>query len=247
MLAWSGVFGLGAGAYWVGRSHPLALTYQFSAWAFALSLLTVVAVRELSAPQLRRTAVGALVVLFGFGIAACSVVQTPTPWEQVERLRTPFVATDRQPDPRPLAPPDDERTRRFVASIADGPSRFVLRRGAPVAILLTTGHRVADAYGVVNVSPCTGVESTLTVERVERVLDALEDAGGNTVILPFVLDPGIFPLLARRGFEPLTPDGLRPFVKGRTSYATRLWPQVEGVIKWVDARHLHPRALDGTP
>ena len=57
MLAWAGVFGLGAGFYYVGRSHPIALEYQFSAWGLALMLLTVVAVRELAAPRLRTTAV----------------------------------------------------------------------------------------------------------------------------------------------------------------------------------------------
>ena len=44
MLAWSGIFGLGAGSYFVGRSHPEALIASFSAWAFSLALLTVVAV-----------------------------------------------------------------------------------------------------------------------------------------------------------------------------------------------------------
>ena len=112
-----------------------------------------------------------------------------------------------------------------------------------MAILLTTGHRVADAYGVVNVSPYTGVESVVTVERVEAVLDALRDAGGNTVILPIKLDTSIFPLLVRRGFEPLTTEGLRPWVARRTAFADRAWPGDTAVMKWVDTRHLHPRAL----
>jgi hypothetical protein len=153
MLAWAGVFGLGAGTYWVGRSHPVALKYQFSAWTLALALLTIVAVRELAAPRLRRTAVGALVVLFGFGVAACSLAQTPTPWSQVERLQAAFAPSEEGIEPDPLVPPDDASTRTFVTSLADGRDRFVVKPGAPVAILLTTGHRVADAYGVSNVSP----------------------------------------------------------------------------------------------
>ena len=247
MLAWSGVFGLGAGLYWVGRSHPVALKYQFSAWALALALLAAVAVGELAAPRLRRTAIGALIVLFGFGAAACSLAQTPTPWGQLARLQAPFVATEAVPDPSPLVPPDDAATRRFVASLADGRDRFVYKRGAPVAILLTTGHRVADAYGIVNVSPYTGIESLQTTQRVEAVLDALRDAGGNTAILPNPLDPSIFPVLQRRGFELLTPRGLRPYVAGRTRPDERLWPGGTAVIKWVDTRHLHPRALRRTP
>ncbi|HZV73974.1 MAG TPA: hypothetical protein VFF79_09695 [Conexibacter sp.] len=243
MLAWAGVFGLGAGTYWVGRSHPVALKYQFSAWALALALLAVVAIGELAAPRLRRTAIGALVALFGFGVAACSLAQTPTPWGQIARLQAPFVPTEATPEADPLVPPADAATRRFVASLADGPSRFVVRRGAPVAILLTTGHRVADAYGVVNVSPYTGIESLQTVQRVEAVLDALRDAGGNTVILPNPLDASIFPVLRRRGFELLTQQGLRPYVRGRTRPDERPWPGGTAVIKWVDTRHLHPRAL----
>ena len=197
-------------------------------------------------PRLRPTAIGALVVLFGFGVMACTLAQTPTPWGQVERLSAPFTPTEAVPDPEPLAPSRDPQLRRFVATLADGPDRFVYRRGAPVAILLTTGHRVADAYGVVDVSPYTGVESLETVERVEAVLDALRDAGGNTVVLPDQLDPGIFTVLARRGFEPLTTRGLRPYRPGAdgsiASFVRPLWPG-GSVMKWVDTRHLHPRAL----
>ena len=245
MLAWAGVFGLGAGFYWVGRSHPVALKYQFSAWALALALLTVVAVGELSAPRLRRGAATALLVLFGFGAMACSLAQTPTPWGQLQRLNAPFVATYAVPYAEPLAPSKDPQARRFVSTLADGPNRFVFRRGAPVAILLTTGHRVADAYGIVNVSPYTGIESLQTVQRVEATIAALRAAGGNTVILPDPLDPSILPILSRNGFELLTQRGLRPYVPGRTRPLALVWPGAGAVIKMVDMRHLHPRALAG--
>jgi hypothetical protein len=247
MLAWAGVFGLGAGMYWVGRSHPVALKHEFPAWALALGLLTVVAVRQLATMQRRRTAGGALVVLFGFGLMACSLAQTPTPWEQIERLNAAFVPTYRVPDADPLMPPRDPATRRFVASLADGRSHFVMRRGAPVAILLTTGHRVADAYGVRNVSPYTGIQSMHTVESVERALDALRSADGNTVILPGETGPGTLGLLRARGFELLTQAGLRPVEPGGDETldvaADMLWPGGTAIVKLVDTRHLHPRAL----
>jgi hypothetical protein len=226
MLAWSGVFGLGAGMYWVGRSHPIALKYHFAAWALALVFLAVCAVRELAAPRLRATAIGAVVVLFGVGVAACSLAQTPTPWGELARLHAPFVPTPERPSARPLAPVSDPRVRAFVAP----------RRGAPVAILLTTGHRIADAYGVVNVSPYTGTESLPTAERVEAVLDALRAAGGTTVILPIPLDTSIFPLLERRGFKLLTETGLRRYVDGKTEPIIRRWGRDRGIIKWVDVR-----------
>jgi len=243
MLAWAGVFGLGAGFYWVGRSHPIALEQQFPAWALALALLAVVAIRELSEPRLRRTAPAALLVLFGFGAMACSLAQTPTPWSQLQRLGAPFVATDEVPYADPLAPSRDPRVRRFVATLADGRDRWVYRRGAPVAILLTTGHRVADAYGVVNVSPYTGIGSLETVQHVQAVVAALRAAGGNTAILPDPLDPSILTVLSREGFELVTPLGLRPYVPGRTRPQALLWPGEGAVIKMVDARHLLPRAL----
>ncbi|HKG40170.1 MAG TPA: hypothetical protein VKB25_14365 [Conexibacter sp.] len=244
MLAWAGTFGLGAGFYWVGRSHPVALKYQFAAWAFALALLTVVAVQELTAPRLRRTAIGALVALFGFGVMTCSLALMPLPWQQIERLQTSFTPTEELPDPEPLVPSRDPATRRFVSSIADGPHRFVYQPGAPVAIALTLGHRMADAYGIDNVSRYTGIESLETVQRVETMIDDLRAAGGNTVILPNPLDPDIFNVLERAGFKLLTTQGLHRYIAGKTQAIQYPWPDGGTVIKWVDTHHLHPRALD---
>jgi hypothetical protein len=244
MLAWSGVFGLGAGFYWIGRSHPVALKYQFAAWAFALALLTAVAVAKLATPRLRSTAIGALVVVFGFGVMACSLAQVPVPWQQIERLQAPFTPTEQVPDPTPLVPSRDPATRRFVSSLADGPHRFVVEPGAPVAILTTLGHRAADAYGIVNVSRYTGIESLQTEQRVETVIDDLRAAGGNTIILPNPLDPSIFAVLERAGFELLTTQGLHGYVAGRTQAIQYPWPGGGSVIKWVDTQHLQPRALD---
>ena len=244
MLAWAGIFGLGAGMYYVGRSHPTALKQHFGAWSFTLALLVVPALGALASRQARRSALAALTTLFAFGLMACSLAQTPAPWSQLRRLNAPLMQFgDGWRSADMFVPPHDPATRFFVASLADGSSRFVVKRGAPVAILLTAGHRAADAYGVVNVSPYTGVDSLQTVQRVEAVLDALRDAGGNTVILPALLDASIFDVLARHGFDVLTDAGLRRYVAGGTTPASVPWPIVGSVIKWVDMRHLHPRAL----
>ncbi|MFL5817124.1 MAG: hypothetical protein ACJ76L_05930 [Conexibacter sp.] len=243
MLVWAGVFGLGAGSYYVGRSHPVGLGFQFSAWGLSLALLTVVAARELAGRRLRPTAVSAFIVLFGFGVMVCSLAQAPTPWGQIERLTTAHVPTENQPDVQPLVPSRSPQVRRFVASLADGRDHYVYKRGAPVAILLTTGHRIADAYGVVNVSPYTGIDSLLTVQRIETMLDALRAAGGNTLILP---NPAssitLYRTLARRGFEPVTTRGMRPFSLSG-SPLEQAWPGGRAIMKWVDSRHLHPEAL----
>jgi hypothetical protein len=247
MLAWTGIFGLGSAVYYIGRSHPVALKSLFSVWALALALLTVVVVRQLAAHPRRRVSVAAVAVLFGFGIAACSVAQVPAPWTQLERFSKPYTPNEESDNgPRPLEASKDPRTRRFVATLADGPKRFVYQRGAPVAILLRTGHRVAEEYGVRNISPYTGMESTVTDQRVERVLEILRLEGGNTVILPNPVDVGIFRVLERHGFRLVTHR------HGLTRYNPRiphsdavmpLWPY-DYVIKWVDTRHLHPRALE---
>jgi hypothetical protein len=221
------------------------LKSTFSVWALTLALLTVVVVRQRAANPLRRPSIAAVMVLFGFGVAACSLAQTPAPWDQVARFGAPFAPNDESDNNgRPLVALDDARTRRFVSSLADGPDRFVVKQGAPVAILLRTGHRIAEEYGVRNVSAYTGIDSTVTVQRIEAVLDALRDAGGNTVILPNPLDPGIFPVLERRGFRLVTNHGLDRYDPSVPhSDAVMLPWAYDYVIKWVDTRHLRPAAL----
>ncbi|HEX7292010.1 MAG TPA: hypothetical protein VF250_12865 [Conexibacter sp.] len=244
MLAWAGVFGLGSGTYYIARSHPDTLKHVLSAWTLALALLLVAAAREQLRRPRRWPSIPAAVVCFGFGLAACSLAQTPAPWSQLDRLNGPFQIKEELISPRPLVPSRNPAVRRFVSSVADGPGRFVVRRGMPVAILLPTGHRVADAYGVRNVSEYTGIDSVPTVQRTERVLDALRAAGGNTVILPNPVDSGIFRVLERRGFRLVTHRGLRrydPSVDHSDAVMPR-WPY-NYVIKWVDTRHLHAEAL----
>jgi hypothetical protein len=253
MLAWSGVFGLGSAAYWVGRSHPIALKYLFAGWAFAVALLTIAAVQHLRANRTRRPTVAVAAVLFGFAVCACSIAQVPAPWAQVQRLEGSFTPMEVVSDATPLAPATNPRVRAFVTSLADGPSRFVVKPGAPVAILMATGHRIADAYGVRNVSPYTGVEAVVTVGRVDDVIAALRKAGGNTIILPNQLFASILGVLERRGFRLVTRDGLRRFsIAALRRGALVPWhggPSMmhvpDAVMKWVDTRHLHPRALGG--
>lgn len=244
MLAWTGIFGLGSASYYVGRSQIEALRTTFSVWALAVVLLTFVALRALSAGPSPRRSIALVCALVGFGICVCSVVQIPTPWSQLERIEAGFVPNAESRHPHPLVPPADARTREFVSSLADGSTRFTVVPGAPVALLVTTGHRVADAYGIVDVSPYTGVDSIHTVEQVRAVVAALRDAGGNTVVLPTRVDLGMVEAFAREGFELVTPRGLRPYEPERgIGDATSVPWYGEAVVKLVDTRHLHPRAL----
>jgi len=238
MLMWSSVFGFGSATYYVARSNDGLLPMMFSGWALAVLLLTVVVVQTLARGPPRIPSVASLTVLFAFAIAVCSFAQLPTPWTQLQRIKAPTPEFQPEPSDWAKAPTQDPRVRRFVASIADGPHSFVLRSGAPVALFITTGHRVADAYGVVDVVSYTGPESIHTFEQLEETFDALLRAGGNTAL---VRPAGLKLLregLLRRGFAILTRSGLR-----------RSWPAdqkippgtllVGGFTKWIDTRHLH--------
>jgi hypothetical protein len=241
MLAWSGVFGLGAAAYYVTRAHPDTVPILFSAWALALALLTIAAVRHLWAHP-RRPSVAILAVLAGMGIAVCSVAQLPMPWRQIDRIRSAPTERAFASGAPPYQPSTEPATRRFISSLADGPRRFVVRHGAPVALFVTTGHRIADAYGIVDVVPYTGLESVETFDQFDKSLDALARAGGNTVLIPNAFKE-LAEVLTRRGFEVLTAHGLR---RWRAGHPPNEQTELGGVTKWVDMHRLHPRALRPT-
>jgi len=242
MLAWVGVFGLGSASYYVARD---VLPTLFSPWALAVALLAVVAFRSQATRPRRSHTAMTFVVLFGFGITACSIAQVPAPWSQIHRLRHPPPGQQSLETPLaavPSGPPD--QVRWFMTSLADGPHRFVARHGAPAAILATTGHRIADAFGIRDVTPYAGFESILTVEQAERTIDVLRHEGGNTVLLPRLDDYDLNRILIENGFEILTKHGLhRPRPSRDENYLDMDLVTVSGFVKWVDTRHLHPAAL----
>jgi hypothetical protein len=165
MLLWSGVFGLVAGAYFAGRSHPQVLIDLFSPWALSLVLLTIAAVRALAARGWRRPNPAELALLFGFGLAVCSLAQTPTPWSQLARIRDDApVAIFRQP-----------AVTAFVARQT--------RPGEKVAILIPLGHRIAYDTGRVNVSPYASIESMPTRQQLARAIATLRREGGDKLFI----------------------------------------------------------------
>jgi len=183
MLVWSGIFGLGAASYFAGRSDPLNLISLFSAWCFALVLLTIV-VAQRALRTNGRPSLAELAVLFGFGLIACSVFQLPRPWAEVERVQRTTVATYKQ-----------AAAIRLVAQTT--------RPRQKVAILTQLGHRVAFDAGVVDVAPYSGMESMPTVGQLEETLRAVrrEHASQIYVDRTFVL-PGMLEALAAAGFNP---------------------------------------------
>jgi len=244
MLAWSGIFGLGSAAYYMGATTILAIATLFPAWGLSLALLTIVAVRQIARRRERLPGVPAMAALFGFALIASFVFIPPArlaPWTQVSRLTT-TLAPYSPPDAEPLSAPHEARFRTFVSSIADGHGRLVVRHGAPVAFLTATGHLLADAYGIRDVVPYTG-RSVFTAEELDEALQRLHAAGGNTVIVPTLILPRVAAALAARGYEVQTSSGFRAGVPGQSIPAEAVVTVSAGatpdeLTKWIDARAL---------
>jgi len=169
MLAWSGTFGLFAGSYFAGRSDSLKLTSLLAAWGLALALLLVHVLRSLRARGWARPGLAELLVLAGFGLAACSLVQLPAPWSQIARLgrTTPTPAYA------------EAGAERLVASTT--------RRGEKVALLVPMGHRIAYDAGVADVSPYAFVEAMLTRWQWRNLLAAMRREHARKLYLPDAL------------------------------------------------------------
>jgi hypothetical protein len=183
MLAWIGIFGLGIGSYYDGRSHPQVLVAMFSAWSLAVVLLVVVAVRS-AAGSGRRVGPAQVALLVGFGLAVCSLAQFPTPWGSIQRLRSPAATELFQP----------RAEARFVAAHT--------RPGEPVAMLPSLGQRISREADVDDTTPYTGSASMPTKQQFREMLSRLREAGGSTVIVsePEAL-PEMIPALEREEFR----------------------------------------------
>ena len=186
MLAWAGVFGLGAGSYFAGRSHPEVLIDLFSSWALAIALLTVVVVRAVRARPGRRVLVAELAVLAALGLCICSIAQFPTPWSQIDRMH------DRGVEDMTIYVRFPEADQ-FVAEHT--------RPGERVLILHPVSHRVAYEHGLTNVLPWVSVESMPLVRQLDEALEALRRAGGRKILLwRGHTWPGLIDALPSRGF-----------------------------------------------
>lgn len=163
-LGWVGIFGLGIGAYFTGRSHPQVLIDVLSAWALALALLAVVTVRAVLRRPSRRPLLAELLVLAGFGVMVCSLAQIPTPWSQIDRLRH--------------GQPRSAQVLLEVERTVDE----LTRPGETVALLMRTGHRMAEDIGIVDVAPYANIDSMLTKQQWSETIAALEHAHGRKLI-----------------------------------------------------------------
>jgi hypothetical protein len=168
MLAFSGVFGLVTGMYFVGRSLQIQLMLLFPAWGFALALAAWTAARALRAADedrvlLRRLLVPCCAALIGFGVMVAAIASLPQPQRQIDRLRDGGTPTD-------LGPIEQ------VVESATTPGEHILLIG------VGPEHLIAHRTHVVNVSPFNGVTSLITPAETDLSLDQLEDEGGDLVI-----------------------------------------------------------------
>jgi hypothetical protein len=183
MLVWVGIFGLGIGSYYDGRSHPQVLVALFSAWSLALALLVVVAVRSAAAPG-RRIGPAQVALFVGFGLAVCSLAQFPTLSGSIDRLRAPTSVEIMQP----------RVEAEFVAAHT--------RPGEAVAVLSSLGQRMSREAHIDDVTPYTGSASMPTKEQFRETLSRLREAGGSTVVLrESELPRGVLPALEQEGFR----------------------------------------------
>jgi hypothetical protein len=189
-LAWVGVFGLGVGAYFTGRSHPHVLIDLFSVWSYALTLLAIVATRAIVRRPGRRPQLAELLVLAGIGAMACSLAQIPTPWSQLERIRR--------------TQPHDVR----VVTVIGAAIKEKTRPGEAVAVLARPGHQISEEIGIVDVTPYANIDSMMTEQQWRTMIHALERAGGNKL---FVQEETLF----QEHIDWLAARGYRPYVEWR--------------------------------
>jgi len=241
MLAWSALYGFGSGARYVGESRPPGVPTTFLPWSFALALLTVVAIQRLAADRRRLPGVAAVATLLGFGVIATFALDPPAsvlPWRQVATIRhqppDPIIPPQIEAIGTPLAAPPDPALRDFVASAPEPGGRSVVRRGAAIALLWSTGHIIANGYGVRDVVPFAG-ESMVTVEQLDETLARLRAAGGSVVLVPDLILTRLALPLSDRGYQVLTTAGYRPGSQALTLEPERV-VDIHGLTKWVAGR-----------
>lgn len=189
-LAYSGVFGLGAGNYYMGRTTPGGLVVLFSIWALSVILLGLLALRSVASWRSRPgmsqllPVAGALILM---GLVTTSIAQFPAPWTQLRRIAT----TERPPAPYNLS-----AAAAFV--------RRTTAPGEPIVLLAPLGHLIALDAKVDNVSMYSSQEDIITYEQLSEELDALRDARGTR----FYVVNGAFPEITYT----LTHDGFSPTV-----------------------------------
>jgi hypothetical protein len=183
MLLYSGIFGLGALMYFVGRSHHGVLITIFSAWAFAFSILIMNAnLDKRFGFAARRPLPAALRLLAILGLLSClaQVRHAACPWNQVHRLQVTGGNLWNQP----------AAMINFI--------RAQSRPGERMIIACPYGHLIALEAGVTNVFPFSEAFSLILRSQLDQVLAAMDQAHVDRVVGWF--DPEFKTALNARGF-----------------------------------------------
>lgn len=192
LLAYSGLFGLGASAYWVGRSHPLALFGMFPTWGLSVAILCWAVLRRVAARPEASTATAvrwvlpATGVLMAFGLMMTAIVQIPTPDSQLRRF------TDDGPEVPQYAARVD-----FIAAHTV--------RGESVAVLAPVGHLLARDAGIVNVSPYASEASIVFYEQMDLLFGVMAKSAATKVFVGPTW-PETSAYLAEKGFVTVASD-----------------------------------------
>lgn len=197
-LAYSGVFGLGAGNYYMGRTQPAALVALFSIWALSVTLLALLALRALAEKRRSRRpspllTAGALVLL---GLMTTTIAQFPAPWTQLRRIAT-------------SAPPPPP----YNVSAAVSFVRRTTTPGEHIVLYAPLGHLIAVDAHVEDISPYSHPNEVVTYQQLDDMLAVLHKAGGTRFYVSRLTFPGSwapFPEIPRalenEGFRPAATD-----------------------------------------
>lgn len=192
LLVYSGLFGLGAGAYWVGRSDPVALFGMFPTWGLSVAILCGAVLRVAATRPPMEPAT----------LAPARVAGNRCP----ARLRAHDHRCGSDSFPRLAGATVHWRGSRhppYAARVQFISDRTV--REEPVAILAPVGHLLARDAGVLNVSPYAFEASIVFYEQMDLLLGIIRKSGATKVFVgPTWAETSAY--LAEKGFVAIASD-----------------------------------------
>ncbi len=182
LLAFSAIFGCGALAYYVNRTHPWTLAAQFIGWGFAWALLTEWVLAKIANEWQRTATVSMLWILPCFAVFFHYFI---------------FVSEL----PRNLSTSVAERIRLNAHS---EPSQAIDRKilfdftqanthpGEAVAVMLWDGFSISRELGIKNTFPFESKYSIIVKDQVTEVIEQIDSAGTQKIISDFPVSPTQF-------------------------------------------------------
>lgn len=211
LLAFAGIFGCGASAYYVGRSHPQVLVMLFAAWSIALSVLAWELVRLFRGRDLARQARLLLLVPLALVVGHLALTATALGWTRAVEQQPERLATS-------TAPPIFEAAemRRLMNDCTD--------LGEEVIVMYPLGHAIAESLGLENYFPFNH-PSVVTYDQMDSVRAAVARHDVRKLFAGELL-PEVRAELTRIGFIPRTQRGTsapEPFVAISGGPAVTYW------------------------